>query len=98
MTADFIGNFLKSISYSHRWNILLAKMSSNGYLKILTDVLSVLNDQVSDICIMRRWQFVNLSSACNMGNVLEMYELVAMFAVDPLICCLVQIHSLVFSV
>jgi len=33
-----------------------------------------------------------------MGNVVEIYELVAMLTVDPLMCCLIQIHSLVFSV
>jgi len=33
-----------------------------------------------------------------MGNVMEIYELMAMLIVDSLICCLIQIHSLVFSV
>jgi hypothetical protein len=44
MAADFISNFLKSVFYSHRGDIILAKVSSNGYLKILTDVLSALID------------------------------------------------------
>jgi len=33
-----------------------------------------------------------------MENVVEIYELVAMVSVDPLLCCLIQIQSLVFNV
>ena len=98
MVADFIRSVLESVYCSHRCDILLAKMSSKGYLKILTDVWSILNDQVSDICGIR-WQFVNFSHhLLVIGNVLEIYELVAMLTVDPLMCCLLQIHSLVFNV
>jgi hypothetical protein len=60
MAADFISNVHKSVYFSHRCDNLLAKISSKGYLKILTDVWSILTDKVSDICGIR-WQFVNFS-------------------------------------
>jgi len=98
MEADFISKVLKSVYHSHRCDILLAKMSSQDYLTMLTDVWSILNDQVSGICGIR-WEFVNFSHhLLVMGTVMEIYELVAMLTVDSLICCLIQIYSLVFSV
>jgi len=38
MAADFISDVHKSVYRSHRCDILLAKMKSKGYLKVLTDV------------------------------------------------------------